>query len=109
MARTLYRIVRTNPPTVADFLSHERRGQPIPRNVTPELRESWTGVSMHDTREASRAVQRRFPRIGSFIAALMVEDEAPVRVKQTGTDPHHYDVWAEPGELLARVVAVDPI
>lgn len=107
MARTLYRIVKTNPPTIEDFFSHERRGQPLPRGAPPSLRASWTAVSTHDTIEASRAVQRRFPRTGAFIARVEIEDEAPVRVEQTGTDLHHFDVWAEPAGLLARVVVVE--
>jgi hypothetical protein len=49
---TFYRIVKTDPPTEADFLSHRARGIPLQRD-TPELRRSWEGVSVYRTPEAA--------------------------------------------------------
>ena len=64
-----YRIVRTNPPTEADFLSYEALGRPLYRD-TPELRRSWEAVSVYDEVESARETVRRFPQIGTFIAEL---------------------------------------
>ena len=102
-----YRIVRTNPPTETYFLSHRARGIPL-RQDTLELRRSWEGVSVYDSVERVRRIVARFPRIGAFIAEVRVEAGDPVEFAQTGDDPPHYDLWAEPRELLALVVRVLP-
>lgn len=51
--RTLYRIVRTNPVTERDMMSHMELGIPL-RGNTPELREMWEGLSMFTSLERAR-------------------------------------------------------
>ncbi len=57
-----YRIVKTDPPTVADFLSQKALGHPLRRD-TPEHRRSWEWVSVYDTVEAAQQTAVRFPGI----------------------------------------------
>ena len=102
---TFYRVVLTNPPTEEDFRSHKERGIALRRD-TPELRRSWEGVSVYDTEEKAREVMQRFPRIGTFIAELSIEESGPVRFEQTTDDPNHYDLWGEPQVMMAAVVRV---
>ena len=104
---TFYRVVQTNPPTEADFLSHKARGVPL-RGDTPELRRSWEGVSVTSTLEAAQNLAARFPRLGQFIAILELSEGGPVRFEQTLESPTHYDLWGEAGKILMAVVAVVP-
>lgn len=100
----LYRVVKRNPPIEEDFFSPARLGRPLHRD-TPALRRSWEGVSAADTESAARGLARRFPMMGAYIAVLDVPEDGSIQFEQTGADAHHFDLWAEPHELLARVVA----
>ncbi len=78
LARTVYRLVLTNPPTAWDSLSQAARRQPCPVE-TPEFRQAWAGLSMFDSfTMVWRIGKARNWRIGEFIAELMIEDEAPI-------------------------------
>ena len=105
--RLLYRLVKTDPPTVADFLSNAVRGRPRrgPEVGRPELH---TGLSMYDSEVAARATARRFPFLGAHIATVRIPAGAPVRVEQT-LGEGHYTVWGAPDVLLTMVVAVVPV
>ncbi len=105
---TLYRVVKTDPPTTEDFLSHRERGIPLQKN-TPELRRSWEGVSATTTLEAAHSLAALFPRMGSFVAVLEIDPDGPVRFERTLASPTHYDIWGEPRNLLAAVVEVVPV
>ena len=109
MALTLYRIVLSDPPTRLDFESYEAQGRKPPRGATSRLLEMWSGVSTYDSKEAARAWAVQRPRLGRFIATLQIEDGAAIRIEKTGNDPHHYDLWGDPAEMLARVVAVETV
>jgi hypothetical protein len=43
------------------------------------------------------------------LAQLDVPDDGPIRFRQTGSNPAHHTVWGEPGDLLARIVAILPV
>lgn len=103
-----YRVVKTNPPTERDFLSYKALGRPLSAD-TPELRRSWEGVSVRSTFASTQNLVRRFPRTGSFVAQLSIEDGSAVRVEKTGNDPTHYDLYGEPRDMLAAVIAVRPV
>jgi hypothetical protein len=104
---TFYRVVKSDPPTEEDFRSHKARGIPLRRD-TPELRRSWEGVSVYDAEEKAREAIARFPRIGQFIAEVRIAEGGPVTFEQTTDDPHHYDLWGEPGDMLTAVIRVLP-
>ena len=107
MARTLYRIVSTNPPTAADFLTDEERGRGSPDDP-PELRRLRTGRSVFGTEARARRRARVFPRLGQYIAVLEIPDDSPARIART-LGAGHYTIWAEPEYLLACVVNVVPV
>ena len=104
---TFFRIVKTDPPTEADFLSYKALGRPLLRD-TPSQRRSWEGVSVTSTLEAARALTVRAPNLGRFIAELELVEGGAVRFAQTGGAPAHYDLWGEPRDMLAAVVRVVP-
>jgi hypothetical protein len=93
--RTLYRLVRSNPPTLDDFMSYEALKVPPRRPLTSRQRDHWRGVSFYATQAAARLRARASPQLGSFIAEMQVPDEVQVRIEQGGRDLDHYNVWAE--------------
>jgi hypothetical protein len=105
---TLYRIVKSDPPTERDFLSFKALGRPLLRG-TPSQRRSWEGVSVTSTLEAARALAARAPSLGRFIAVLELDEDGPIRFAPIGRAPEHYDLWGEPEEILATVVRVVPV
>lgn len=105
-ARRLYRVVSSATPTEADFRSPERQGRRLRPPVTPELLRSFRSVSAWDTLEGAEAAARDYPKLGRYIAILELPPQiAPVRFGAPG----HWDIDAEPTELLRAVVAVVPI
>jgi hypothetical protein len=102
----LFRIVKSNPPTLRDFFSHEALGL-VPRYPrSRRLQDSWRGVSMFSRATAALAQARAAPGLGELIAELHVPDAADIRVEQTGRNALHYTVWAEPLVLLRCVTNI---
>jgi hypothetical protein len=102
---TFYRIVRTDPPTEADFLSFHALGRPL-RNPTPETRRMWEGVSVQSTQESARSLTALSPRLGQFIAVMDVAPGGPIRFEQTTRVVTHYTLWGTPAAMLATVRSV---
>jgi hypothetical protein len=106
--RTFFRITRSNPPTLNDFLSNTARRRRPPRRDARTLR-LWDGVSVFDTEDSARRQAQRIPAIGGYIAAVQFPAAGPVHYEQTGNDPHHYTVWADAVYFLAQVTSVSPV
>lgn len=53
-----YRIVRTNPPVVEDFLSQEAQGRPRPNHL--EHLELYDGISVYDSEVGARRKARQY-------------------------------------------------
>ena len=102
----LYRVVRGDPPTTADFRSHEARGRPLPPGANEQTRRLWSGISVYDTEERARQAALDYPRLGAYIAMLEVREEDPVRAERTTASLGHHTLWGEPAVLLGRTLAV---
>jgi hypothetical protein len=106
--RIVYRIVRTDPPTLADLTSAAALGRPPPR--TPELARLYDGLSVFSTERQARNKARDLPVLGTYLAAVALEDGAPVRLERTlRGSPGHHTLWGDPEALRRRVVAVVPV
>ena len=96
---TLYRLVRSDPPTLRDFLP------PSPelaaRRGWPELLRA--GLSHFLRPEQAERVRRQ--RV-SRIVSVDLERGRGIYVARTGRTPGHVTVWAQPAVLLeaARIV-----
>jgi hypothetical protein len=101
----LQRIVKTDPPTLNDFLSNRDRGLVRRENETEDI---WGGLSHYDTIERAAKTARRFPSIGTFVAAVRLADNEDFRIEQTFRRGH-YTVWGDPRALLDAVQFVVPI
>ena len=105
-SRVFYRILEGPTPVLRDFTSYRALGRTL-RRKTPEVLRRWSGISAYATEEGARATARWRPSIGRYIAAVAVEDGAPIRWEQTGDpDVGHHTLWGTPTDLLERVVSV---
>ena len=113
VVRIFYRIVKTVPPTIDDFLSNQAKGKQ-PRHPTPEILRLWDGISVYDTLRQARITARLFPRLGQHIAILRIPDDGRFRIEQK-QDPAqgHFTLWGDAAQISdcvagdARLDAVD--
>jgi len=104
-----FRIAKSDPPTVDDFVSNAAQGKRIPAHLPPDLHWLWGGISVYSSLDFAVRTAARSPRLGRFLATLDFDLSASVRWKQTTPNIWHYTVWGEPEELLKCVVNVNPI
>jgi hypothetical protein len=106
--RTYFRIVKTDPPTLSDFIPAAAPAYVL-RNASAETRRLLTGLSFYRTLAQARRKARQFPRLGAYLAELHVPAYASANVERTTSSAGHYTIWASATDLLACVVRVVPI
>ncbi len=103
----LYRIVRTNPPTLDDMRSYKELGIPL-RRADPESLRRATGISLFHSLERARKQARRKPWMGNaFIAELAIPVDH-VRVEETAS-AGHYTAWGDADAMLDYVRRVERV
>lgn len=101
MTREWYRLVRSNPPNLRDFMSNKALGKTL-RNERD--REIHDGLSVHQTLRQSRNQAQAFrgnPFVG--IAILEIPEGSGMPWKRTGQSEGHHTLWAEPEDLIRYV------
>jgi hypothetical protein len=110
--RTLYRIVKRNPPSRRDFLANQARRGDFPFHLPPLLRRLWDGISVHDTAANARRQAVETPWLGSFIAELRLPEPPPAGIRWERTvrnNEGHHTLWGDPETLLGYVTGVVPV
>ncbi len=105
-----YRIVRTDPPTEADFVSDRERNRPRPAD--PAVDRLMDGFSAFATEAQARRMGRRLPIPGRFIAVVEVAEtqgSASIQYERTLETAGHYTLWGDPAAILERVSSVIPV
>ena len=87
-SRTFYRVVRTDPPTLKDFMSYEALNK-RPLDQRPEMDHLRSGVSVQATEAQARRKARALPSLGTFIAKLVIPNDARIRIERTKGPGHH--------------------
>jgi len=105
--KTLYRTVQKRVPTPDDFRSNIAKGKPLPRN--PEKQRLARGISCWETLAQARAMAKRFPSQGNFIAEIALGDDEQVHYERTTESVGHWTAWAAPDVFLQRVQTVYPV
>jgi hypothetical protein len=101
-----YRVVRSDPATVADFTAPLAQGR-ILRDPDPERQRLWSGVSANATAAQATARARDYPALGRYIARLVIPETAAIRAERTlPRSRGHYTLWGDPAALLACVSEV---
>jgi len=106
--RTFFRVVKTDPPRLEDFVSNDAKGLTPPDERAETLRV-WSGISVYATAAQARRMARRYTGHGDYIAVLRITDDSTIRVERTLNRPGHHTLWAPPAELLESVIAVEPL
>jgi hypothetical protein len=107
MARIFFRIVKSYPPTRADFSSNQSRGRRL-ENPTSERLRLWSGISVYETAHGARQTARKYPAIGRYIAELEIPDEGAFVFEKT-LGPGHYTLWGSPDEVERCVVSITAV
>ena len=107
--RSFFRIVKSDPPTVDDFVSAQARGRQPPASLPADLRRLWDGLSVYATLAQASRKARQSPMIGAFIAELRIAPGSSIRFERTTRESGHHTVWGTPSELLACVTTVVPV
>jgi hypothetical protein len=105
---SLFRVVKSNPPTEDDFLSFQALGIPLRRQTTKGLR-LWSGLSVYRAREQAADLGARSPHLGRFVAEVRLPLDGSFRLELDNGKDGHCTIWGEPEALLALVVSVWPI
>lgn len=106
--RAYFRIVKTAVPTLEDFLPAAVLGRRRPRN--PDLWRPWAeGISVYDDVDWARERVADLPKLGSFLAEVVLDESSRILVDQIGIDPHHFTMYGAPDELLTAVRSVFPV
>jgi hypothetical protein len=100
--RTLYHVVKSRSPSVNDFKSQRELGRPPQIDPTPP---EYDGVSFTEHMEQSLDLARRFPRMGDYIAEVIIPDGPPLRCEPT-FGPGHWTVYGPREEMVACVANV---
>jgi len=106
--RSFWRIVRTNPPTRRDFLSHVALGIPIRGEDDATLRQAH-GISVYATEAQARRKARAVPVLGGWLAELAIGESVAVTVERTAGGPGHHTIWGDADALLACVKRLTPV
>lgn len=107
-SRSFWRIVRSNPPTRRDFMSHVALGIPF-RAMGDDLMQQPHGISMYATEAQARRKARGVPVLGVWLAELAISDELDVVIKRTPGGPGHHTIWGDADALRACVARVIPV
>jgi hypothetical protein len=94
----VFRLVRSAPSSVGDFLSAQQKGRPRHRN---ETYVEHLGLSVWDELDKALAVARRYPKI---VAEIELRSGLGLGLAST-SGPGHFTVWGEP-EMLRDCATV---
>jgi hypothetical protein len=97
----VFRLVKNDPPTAADFRTHHETGR-LP-GAPACLR---CGLSVFRVPEDASHMRRLFPRLGRLIAKGMLQAEHGVTKLTTGRQPTHTTWWPAEGIDRAAPFAV---
>jgi hypothetical protein len=104
VAKTLYRLVKTDPPTETDFLSQKAENR---RLINKKYADEFEGVSHWDSRAGAESLSGTV-KGAQFVAELSIPDGSSIRYRPSFREGH-FTIWAEPDILLGLVVRIHTI
>ena len=104
---TFYRIVKTDPPTIADCTPQAQLGRRLV-DASPEKRHLSRGLSVFATEAQAHRQSRAYPVLGGFIAELHIPAGVDAMYSRTLSTPGHHTLWAAPALLLSCAIRVVP-
>jgi hypothetical protein len=87
--RTLYRAVKSNPPTDQDYVTlQERKGDP-PDDLPEDRRKSWDALSFYDTPEGVRRMAAEIRGPWKFVARYEISLDVSDLIWEESIEPGH--------------------
>lgn len=110
MPTTVYRIVRQDPPSERDLMTHDELGIPL-TSSDPDAPRMRTGLSVFVSLSHSRQKAKGLPWKGRWlIAEIVLPDEVTFRLEQTGQHSRkHYTLWCERSLVRAAISRIIPV
>jgi hypothetical protein len=108
VAQTFYRIVKSAPPTLQDFMSFQELGKRPRDPDDSEVLRRWDKVSVWGEEQRAHQWARLHPRLGAFIARLDLPDATTIAAEPSGPSGH-YSLAATAEELWRYVTSVVPV
>ncbi len=105
MPHAFFRLVSSNPATIADVLSKQALGEPL-REDTAENRRLWSGISVYATEAQARRKGRASPVLGQFIARIELPDDPPIKFERTTASSGHRTLWGEASVILQCITHI---
>jgi hypothetical protein len=85
-----------------DFIPPKQLGRPLKNS---RWKREWeSSISVFDDLDYTKSRAREFPKMGTYIATLVVPDDGSIEFAKTMDDEHHYSIYAPPERLLPLVV-----
>ena len=108
-AATLFRVVDTNRQDGTDnFRSAYELGAPPPRRIQKASAPVWMAISTLNSVEVARSRAFIFPKLGNYVAEMLLEPGFGFAVAVTIEDVH-LSVWGDPVKLRDAVVDLYPV
>lgn len=106
-----FRIVRSDNPDDPVFLnsfrSHFELSQE-PRHIERDSTVIHMGISVYSSLTPAHLTAQKWPKIGDYIAHLVLKSGRGFGFAQTG-HPQHLTVWGEPIKLSEAVADISPV
>ena len=99
--------------TAEHFTSQLAKGRVKVIPTDPDKLRRLKGISVQDTIEGARTLQNRFPKLGDFIAELVIPEDAPLLLEEDG--PGHYNILdpqrnePDPSVIAGYVIDTYPV
>jgi hypothetical protein len=90
------------------FKSHQALGKRRPPSLPWADPDPWDGCSLYVRRQQAVRMARRRPRLGTFIAELLIPDDAPI-VRELPDRTGHFNIWGDADTICGWVVDVTPV
>ncbi len=104
-AMTLYRVVKTSPPTEADYETHQDRLGKVPSKHPEHVKRSWDALSSFDSLDGALRLARAVPKLGDYIAQFDIPEGIGVTWEQSGEEGH-YDLRGDKAALRSCFVGI---
>lgn len=106
--RRVFRIVKTDPPTIDDFTSAYVLGRPKARGIQLASTAVHMALSVMQTRDQAISRATQFPQLGGYVAELALEGGLGLAVAST-IEPGHLSLWGAAVKLDGAIVEVYPV
>lgn len=106
--RHVFRILKSDPPTLEDFTSAYVLDRPKARGIQLRSAAVHMSLSVMETLDQANSRALQFPQIGGYIAELALQGGEGFAIAST-VEPGHLSLWGSAVKLESSLVDVYPV